>query len=132
MTKPKYATCDSRFWWKKNKWDTFDVFWDTYKEAKERLEDGDYIIVKVKGNKLIPITKKPKLTTLDKDQTKALIYDVATKHLVESEQNTNDLYIAILRKIFTEHTIFDEINFIDVLCEYFTLDDKGYWAHKTT
>ena len=64
MNEPKYALCDGRFWWKEDKIDSLITFCETLKEAKaERFDHGDdVVIIKFEGDKIIPLTKKPKLT----------------------------------------------------------------------
>ena len=84
----------------------------------------------VKGDVLITFrkrSKKPKLKQLDKCETENLIYTEATKILNIESCNTNDIYIAILTKVFSDHILFEEINFIDELMKSFHIDDDGYW-----
>lgn len=84
----------------------------------------------VKGDVLITfkkMSKKPKLIHLNKSETEKLIYSETQKMIASQASNTNDIYIAILEKVFSEHIVFDEINFIDELMNNFNIDDDGYW-----
>lgn len=84
----------------------------------------------VKGDVLITFKKqenKPKLKQLDKYETEKLIYTEAKNILNTGICNTNDIYIVILKKIFSEHILFEEINFIDELLKSFNIDEDGYW-----
>lgn len=84
----------------------------------------------VKGDVLITFKKtkkKPVLNRLSKEQTEKLICEEVNQILEIEKSNTNDIFIAILRKIFSEHILFEKTNFIEVLSNNFTLDDEGYW-----
>ncbi len=85
----------------------------------------------VKGDVLITFKKtgiKPVLNRLDKEQTEKLICGEVKGILKIEKCNTNDIFIVILRKIFSEHILFEDTNFIEVLSNNFTLDDEGYWS----
>lgn len=85
----------------------------------------------VKGDVLITFTKtkdKPVLNRLNKEQTEDLILEEVTRNLKMGSRNTNDLFIAILNKLFSEKVLFEDTNFIEVLSDNFMLDDEGYWS----
>ncbi len=88
----------------------------------------------VKGDVLITFQKndvRPLLIELNKGETEELILTEAKKLLKKGKSNTNDIFIGILRKIFSEHILFSEINFIDVLTNNFDFDDDGFWEGTT-
>ena len=85
----------------------------------------------VKGDVLITFKKtekKPVLNKLSKEQTEKLICEEVNQILKIEKCNTNDIFITILRKIFSEHILFEDTNFIEVLSNNYTLDDEGYWS----
>jgi hypothetical protein len=85
----------------------------------------------VKGDVLITFKKiaiKPNLNKFTQKDIKELILVEAEKLIVISPRNTNDLYIAILRVVFERNIIFEEVNFIKILNERFTIDVEGQWS----
>jgi DNA modification methylase len=84
----------------------------------------------VKGDVLITFKKtivKPVLRVLDANQTSEFIYTISNELLQRSKSNTNDIFITLLKKIFNEHILFENINFIEVLSNKFKIDDEGFW-----
>lgn len=84
----------------------------------------------VKGDVLITFKKsstKPKIRAASQTESKKLVYDEAFKLLSKSKTNTNDIFLAVMRKVFSDHIIISEINFIEVLNDSFYIDDNGYW-----
>lgn len=85
----------------------------------------------VKGDVLITFKKtikKPNLNRMNSEQFENLICEEVTQVLKTKKCNTNDIFIVILRKVFSEHILFEDTNFIEVLSSSFTLDDEGYWS----
>jgi len=91
--------------------------------------------VTVKGDLLITLIKpatKPILKFLDEQETKALVLSEFEKMFAIEKKSTNDLFVHILKVLFSEHAIFAKINFIDVLTDNFILDENGFWNRKLT
>jgi DNA modification methylase len=87
----------------------------------------------VKGDILITLKKprvKPYLRSLNKQEIETFIINISYQKLREEKLNTNDLYIEILQGIFSNHIIFEKVNFLDVLASSFEIDDEGYWSLK--
>jgi hypothetical protein len=86
--------------------------------------------ITVKGDLLITLLKpaiKPKLKFLGEEETKALVVTEVNKLLAIGKRSTNDVYVHILKVLFSEHAIFAKTNFIEVLTEKFRLDQDGFW-----
>lgn len=108
-----------------------DIQWLTQKTFAPRQLNRRKTI---KGDILITFRKikeRPKLKRLDKRETEKLIYTEAKNILNIKKCNTNDIYISILKKIFSEHILFEEVNFIDELLKSFNIDENGCWNMKS-
>lgn len=84
----------------------------------------------VKGDVLITFKKsinQPKTRRLNKLETEDLIRSEADRALKIKRCNTNDIYMTILNKVFSEHIVIAEVNFIDVLMSYYVIDSDGFW-----
>ena len=87
----------------------------------------------VKGDILITFKKtedKIEVINMNSDETKDFIKEVVSKTLKESAKNTNDVYIALLKTIFTNHILFAEVDFIEELNKSFVIDENGFWNLK--
>lgn len=85
----------------------------------------------IKGDLLITLLKPaklPELKFLDEEKTRLLILGGVGKLLTNGMQSTNDVYVHILKVLFSEHAIFAKTNFIEVLTENFSLDEQGFWS----
>lgn len=87
----------------------------------------------VKGDVLITFKKstiKKQLIKLDILETQTFIYKTVKEFLGNEKKTTNAIYEILLKKIFSNHILFSEINFIEELSKHFKFDDDGLWYYE--
>jgi DNA modification methylase len=84
----------------------------------------------VKGDLLITFQKveNKETTHLGKSEAEALIKSKCHEYIQKKPANTNDLYIYVLKYLFNNRLVFDEINIIQVLNEHFKLTEDSLWC----
>ena len=88
---------------------------------RRKTVKGDILITFKKTNEIYP----PQV--INHHQTEELIYSEAKKLLNSQKTNTNDIYLSLLKTIFSRRILFEETNFMEVLSKFFCLDDQGFW-----
>jgi DNA modification methylase len=91
-------------------------------------------IKSVKGDLLITFkkeTSKPKITMLNKAETKNVLIKIVTKEIKKSNKDTNYLLIELLKYFFKNHIVFDDVNFIKIISDNFKINDKGFWIESS-
>ena len=85
----------------------------------------------VKGDVLLTFKKTAAAkspTVMNQAETEALIYNEAKTLLDSQKTTTNDIYLSLLKTIFSKRLLFAETNFIEVLSKFFEVDEQGFWG----
>jgi DNA modification methylase len=88
----------------------------------------------VKGDILITFKKSKTVKPLKKlnvGQSIELIKNEAAKILATGPKDTNEIYLHLLRKIFSERLLFEEVNFLEILNQNYPIDSNGFWNNLT-